>query len=90
MRRDIESRAMSHNLVCCRIHIVWSTRDRQPLIPEHAQDRLWAYLQATAENLGLESFAFGGVEDHVHGLVGLSATMKISEVVQKLKANSSR
>jgi REP element-mobilizing transposase RayT len=81
---------MSHNLVCCCIHLVWSTRNQQRLIPEPVQPRLWAYMHATAETLGLRSFAFGGIADHVHGLVGLSATVKISDMVQQLKATSSR
>jgi putative transposase len=81
---------MSRNHVCCRVHLIWSTKDRKPMIPSNAQTRLWAYMHATAKNVGLESFAFGGVEDHVHGLVGLSATIPIAEAVQKLKANSSR
>ena len=36
------------------------------------------------------SFSVGGMEEHVHMLIGLSATLSIAEVAQKLKANSSR
>jgi putative transposase len=60
------------------------------LIAEQTQMRIWAYLDGTAKNIGLESFAFGGIADHVHGLVGLTPTIKVGDVVQKLKANSSR
>jgi putative transposase len=63
---------MSRSLVCCRVHLIWSTKERKPMIPSVAQSRLWAYMHATAKNIGLESFAFGGIEDHVHGLIGLS------------------
>jgi putative transposase len=40
--------------------------------------------------VGVESMAVGGHVEHVHMLLALPATMRLSEVVQKVKANSSR
>ncbi|MBI2683200.1 MAG: IS200/IS605 family transposase [Acidobacteriales bacterium] len=81
---------MAHNFICCRVHLVWSTHSRRSMIPETLQPRLWAYMDGNARNIGLESFAIGGIEDHVHALIGLNATTNIAAAVQKLKANSSR
>lgn len=40
--------------------------------------------------LGLDSLAIGGTPNHVHLLIGTRPTSRLSESVQKLKANSSR
>jgi putative transposase len=81
---------MSHAHVCVRIHYIFSTKDRQTSISIEMQPKLWGYIGATANNLGMKTFAVGGIEDHVHALVGLPPTMSVATAVQKLKANSSR
>jgi len=43
-----------------------------------------------ATNHGMHALAIGGIEDHVHALISLPATMSIAKAVQVLKANSSR
>jgi putative transposase len=43
-----------------------------------------------AENLGLKVLAAGGTSNHFHLLIGLPTSLTLAEVVQKLKANSSR
>jgi len=43
-----------------------------------------------SRKIGVKPFAVGGWHDHCHVLIALPATLKIAEVVQKLKANSSR
>src|SRR4051812_10069105 len=81
---------MSNSLVSCRLHIVWSTKERERLIIPEMQPRLWAYLDGIGKHLDSKTFAIGGVEDHVHMLVSLPATLTIAQMAQKLKANSSR
>jgi putative transposase len=54
------------------------------------QETLWAYLRGIATNLGIELLAAGGTANHVHLLIGLPPKLALAEVVQKLKANSSR
>jgi putative transposase len=43
-----------------------------------------------ADNLGFNILAVGGTSNHVHLLIGLPPASALSEVLQKLKANSSR
>ena len=80
--------AHAYNAVYC--HCVFSTKDRRDTIPNELCPRVWAYLEGTARNLGIVPVAVGGTSNHVHLLLGLNAKMTIAEVVQKLKANSSR
>jgi putative transposase len=71
-------------------HIVFATRGRRAMLTESIRDRLWRYLHATAENLGGTLLAAGGVGDHVHLALNISATRDVSGLVRDLKANSSR
>jgi REP-associated tyrosine transposase len=75
--------------VSSHFHIVYSTKERVPSIPEKLQSKLWAYTAGIAANHGMRALAIGGIEDHVHALISLPATMSIAEAVQLLKANSS-
>jgi REP element-mobilizing transposase RayT len=67
-----------------------STKDRRPFITPDLQDRLWPYLGGIARNNKMKALEVGGVEDHVHILLSLPATLKISTAVQLLKGNSSK
>jgi putative transposase len=71
-------------------HIVFSTKDRRPLIQTAWGERLHAYMGGILANHGATAQAVGGVEDHVHLLIGLRATHCLADVVGMLKAVSSR
>jgi putative transposase len=79
---------MSH--VSCRLHVIFSTKNRVRSIPADLQPRLWEYLAGICRNLEVKVLAVGGFDDHCHMLIGLSATITIAELMQKVKANSSR
>ena len=79
-----------HTYVSNRIHIVFAAKQRRELIPETLLEELWAYVYGICRNLGIKTYAIGGMRDHLHAFVGLPATIKLSEAAQKIKANSSR
>ena len=81
---------MSHAHVANFVHCVFSTKERRDRIPVELQEKLYAYLIGIADNLGFKILAAGGTANHVHLLIGLPASLTLGEVVQKLKANSSR
>jgi REP element-mobilizing transposase RayT len=81
---------MPSSYVSNHVHIVFSPKDRMRVISEAQQPKLWAYMAGIATNHGMHALAIGGIEDHVHALVSLPATMSIAKGVQPLKANSSR
>ncbi|HYX70476.1 MAG TPA: IS200/IS605 family transposase [Terriglobales bacterium] len=80
---------MSHTYSANLIHCVFSTKERKPTIPTDQQGKLWAYLIGIGKNEGVDLLATGGTENHVHLLLSLPPTRMLSEVVQKLKGNSS-
>lgn len=81
---------MGHTYTDVFVHCIFSTKERQDIIPETLRDRLWAYLHGIARNLKVETLSIGGTGNHVHLLLLLPPTNNLSELVQKLKANSSR
>ncbi len=80
---------MPHSYVNLLYHIVFSTKDRQPLIKEAYQPRLYEYLGGTIRGLGGAALEINGVEDHVHVLAKLRQDKAVSEVLRDLKANAS-
>ena len=70
-------------------HLVFSTKDRQPLIEASWRSRLHEYLGGTIRGLGGFPQGTGGIADHVHLLVGLKATHCLADVMRELKKASS-
>jgi len=70
-------------------HIVFSTRRREPAIAELWRTRLFEYLGGTVNGLAGQSQGVGGTADHVHLLVGLKATHRLSDFLRELKKASS-
>ena len=71
-------------------HIVFSTKNREPRISAEWRGRLHSYLGGVARNASAVPEAIGGVADHVHLLLGLSATSRLADVVRDIKAVSSK
>ena len=71
-------------------HIVFSTKYRKPLINLAWQDELYGYIGGIVRNENGTLLNIGGVADHVHLLLKLRATVTISDLLRKVKANSSR
>ena len=70
-------------------HATFSTKDRYPLITKDWRNNLHAYLGGIVKNLGGVPVAIGGIEDHVHILMGLRTTQRLDYVMRDLKSGSS-
>jgi putative transposase len=81
---------MSHSYSQILVHAIFSTDGRRNLIPEKLQDRLWAYMGATAKKDSVRMIAVGGISNHAHVFFALPPTITLSKVLRNLKANSSR
>ena len=71
-------------------HCVFSTKERQPLIPPGLQARLWPYLGGIARQNEMKAIEVGGVADHVHMLLSLPSTLSIAKAMQLIKGGSSK
>jgi REP element-mobilizing transposase RayT len=80
---------MPSTFLALHYHIVFSTKERNPLIEPSWRDRLHEYLGGTVGGLGGYIQGVGGVADHVHLLVGLKATHCLADFMRELKKASS-
>ncbi len=81
---------MRENKLRVIVHFVWATWDRQPLLTPELEREVHRYITAVAEDDGCPVLAIGGIEDHVHLLVSLSATISMAELMKHVKSGSSR
>jgi putative transposase len=71
-------------------HITFSTKNRVRMIGSEWMDRLHEYIGGIANQLDGKAIKVGGVEDHVHILVGLKTTHTLSDFMRELKKSSSK
>ena len=72
------------------IHCVFSTKERRQLITSELRERLWPFLGGIARQNKMKAIEIGGVEDHVHILLSLPATMAVAKAMQLIKGGSSK
>ena len=70
-------------------HLVWTTKNREPLIRPEIEAELYACLVAKAAALGCFVHAVNGVADHVHLIVSIPPKHSVATVVKHLKGSSS-
>ena len=70
-------------------HIVFSTKNREPLIVPELKAELYAYLGGLTRELKGKSYSINGTSDHVHVLISLPPVVSISEALRFIKSNSS-
>lgn len=71
-------------------HIVFGTKGRLPLIANELKPQLHEYMGGTVRGLGGIAFEINGMNDHVHLLAKVPPTIKFSDFMRELKANSSK
>lgn len=72
-------------------HIVFSTKDRRPLLQEDEfREATWAYMAGVVSNLGGHPVTIGGHFDHAHLLVRIPAKTAVADFVRQVKANTSK
>jgi len=71
-------------------HIIFSTKDREPLITPHLRENLYPYIGGIIRGQEGVLQAIGGMPDHIHLVVGVKPDLSVSELVRLVKANSSK
>ena len=77
---------MPQSLSAVYIHVVFSTKDRRPVLRDKAtRDALHSYLGGVSKQLDCLPMIVGGVEDHIHLLARFGRTITQAEWVKELK-----
>jgi putative transposase len=71
-------------------HIVFSTKDRVPLITENLKEELYKYIGGIIRDEGGVKLESGGIEDHIHLLAKFKPSVSVSDMLRLIKTNSSK
>ena len=82
----ILNNVMPQSLSAVYLHLVFSTKDRRPLLRDKpVRDALHSYLGGVSKQLDCPPLLVGGAEDHVHLLARSGRTLMQAEWVKELK-----
>ena len=81
---------MPQSLVKNYIHLVFSTKHRQPLIIESVEKELYNYIGGVCNKFECQPIKIGGYFDHVHILCRLSQKIALMKLLEEVKSHSSR
>ena len=80
---------MPSTFLSLHYHVVFSTKQREPLLRAEWRPRLHEYLGGTVRGLGARNEMVGGTADHIHLLFELKATHTLADFMRELKKASS-
>ncbi len=66
-------------------HVVWSTKERLPLIDSAWEVDLYGYIWGKASALGCIMHAIGGMSDHLHIVISVPPKASVATIIGKLK-----
>jgi REP element-mobilizing transposase RayT len=72
------------------LHVIFSTKNREPCLDSNVRLRVHAYLATVCRDLGADFVRVGGVADHVHIVTSLPRTTSQAELIEKIKKVSSK
>ena len=72
------------------MHLVFSTKGREPFLNPTLAPKIHAYLATVARNVGCACIRAGGTLDHVHLAIELSRTLSIAGAIEEFKTSSSK
>lgn len=79
---------MPRSMCCAYLHVVFSTKDRMPTIPDIPQELFQIICRKIEESSG-HVMAVNGTNDHIHILLNIGRNTSISQHVRNIKTASS-
>lgn len=81
---------MPQSLAQILVHLVFSTKYREPLLADTYRDELHAYIGGIVANHKGTLLKAGSVSDHIHLLIAHPRTCAPADLVQEVKTGSSK
>lgn len=81
---------MSHTYTNILSHVVFSTKDRRPLINQEIKPRLLGYINGIVNQNGGKVLSLNTMPDHLHMLLKSPPTSPLADTLRLVKTNSSR
>jgi len=84
-------RNVSQSLVQIYLHLIFSTKLRQPFLRDGGlRQRTHAYLAGICKNINCPVLEIGGIEDHAHILCRFGKGIEVQDLLRDLKRDSSK
>jgi putative transposase len=81
---------MPQSLSSILIHLVFSTKNREPFIMPAIESELHPYMATIFREHNSPSLIIDGTRDHVHTLFALGRTITIADLAEEVKTGSSK
>jgi putative transposase len=81
---------MSQSLARVLVHLVFSTKGREPQIDDEIREELHAYIGGIVENHRGTLLKAGSVRDHIHLLIAHPRTIAPSDLVKEIKIGAAK
>ena len=79
---------MSHSFPRVWVHLVFGTKNRQPLIAPEKESKIYTFIQSQMIDKGCFTKAMNGIEDHIHILFLLNQNISLADLVKQIKGSS--
>ena len=81
---------MANTYTQIHIQAVFAVQNRRCLIDRKWEDELYKYITGIIQNYDHKVLQINGMPDHVHILFGMRPTQSLSDLMQKVKQDSSK
>ena len=81
---------MPQSLSKVLLHIIFSTKNREPWLDQDVRPRMHAYLATICRDVDADFARVGGVADHVHIVTTLPRTLSQAQLIERIKKTSSK
>ena len=88
--RNRKGRSMPQSVFQDPIQLVFSTKNREPLIGLDIEAELHRYLSGILRTYHCPAILIGSGSDHVHILLAMGRTISFADLVEELKTGSSK
>ncbi|MEM0518397.1 IS200/IS605 family transposase [Aequorivita flava] len=81
---------MANTYTQIHIQVIFAVQNRQSLIKPQWKDELYKYITGIVQSYNHKVLQINGMPDHIHILFGMRPTQSISDLMKKLKQDSSK
>ena len=81
---------MSQSLVKIYLHIIFSTKNREELLPKAYLNEIHSYIAGVIKNNVCVPITVGGTSNHVHLLCEMSRNITVAELLRLTKSSTSK
>jgi putative transposase len=81
---------MAQSLSSILIHLVFSTKNREPFITPAIETELVPYMAKIFRELKSPSLTIDGTSDHLHILFSMGRVIRVADLVEEVKTGSSK